>query len=180
MTFPRSKRSRRGYDIDEVEEFLADARQAYMAPEGSPAMTSAEIREAGFTMRRGGYSTVHVDAALERLEDAFAQREREREVALRGERDWYAEARATAQAILDRVVRPRAQRFRRVGPFSSGYSTREVDAFADRIAAYFQQGTPLTVEEVRSVAFRPQRGGYLEAQVDLLLDAVTKVMLAVR
>jgi DivIVA domain-containing protein len=33
---------------------------------------------------------------------------------------------------------------------------------------------------VRTVAFQAQRGGYREAQVDLVLDAVTRVMLAVR
>lgn len=38
----------------------------------------------------------------------------------------------------------------------------------------------MSVEEVRTVTFREQRGGYREEQVDLLLDSVTDVMLAVR
>jgi DivIVA domain-containing protein len=38
----------------------------------------------------------------------------------------------------------------------------------------------MSVDEVRTVMFRPQRGGYKEVQVDLLLDSVTDVMLAVR
>ena len=38
----------------------------------------------------------------------------------------------------------------------------------------------MSIDEVRTVAFRPRRGGYREAQVDMLLDTVVDVMLAVR
>lgn len=181
MTFPRARKGRLGYDIDEVEDFLEDARQAYSA--GAPeagAISADTIRTTAFSMRKGGYSASHVDAALERLEDVFATREREREVAKLGDEAWYAEARETAQAILDRLVRPAGKRFRRVSPLAVGYATRDVDAFADRVSGYFQSGTALTPEDVRTVAFRGQRGGYQEAQVDHLLDTVTHVMLAVR
>ncbi len=180
-TFPRTRKSRFGYDTDEVEEFLEDARRAYTAQQGEGTLISADtIRDTGFTMRKGGYSPTHVDAALERLEDAFATRERERAVAAAGDQAWYAQARGRAQAILDRIVRPRGKRFRRVSVLATGYSVREVDALTDRVAQYFQSGKPLSIEEVRTVAFRAQRGGYLEGQVDILLDAVTRVMLAVR
>ena len=97
-----------------------------------------------------------------------------------GEEAWYAEARTTAQELLDRVVRPHGRKFQRVTFLTLGYSVKDVDAFADRIAAYFQSGAPLTTEDVRTVAFRPQRGGYREAQVDYVLDTVIRVMLAVR
>jgi DivIVA domain-containing protein len=50
---------------------------------------------------------------------------------------------------------------------------------ADRIARYLESGESLTVEQVRTVAFRMQRGGYDEVQVDAVLDAVIEVMLAV-
>lgn len=179
-TFPRVRGSQRGYDIDEVEDFLEDARRAYTGEATAMTITAAQIRQIGFTMRRGGYSPTHVDAALERLEDAFAQREREQAIAREGEDAWYGDARATAQVLLDRVVRPRGQRFRRVGVFTRGYSVREVDALADRVAAYFQEGEPLDLDRLRSVAFTAQRGGYHEAQVDLVIDAVAEVILAVR
>ena len=55
-----------------------------------------------------------------------------------------------------------------------------MDSFADRISGYFQNGKPITIDEVRTVAFQAQRRGYREAQVDLLLDSVTQVMLAVK
>jgi len=181
MTFPRARKGRHGYDIDEVEEFLEDARRAYTADNPAASVVTADsIRTTAFSMRKSGYSTTHVDAALERLEDAFAARERDREIAQVGDEAWYAKARETAQAILDRVVRPKGKRFQRVSVLTVGYSIRDVDAFADRIAGYFQSGAPLTAEDVRTVAFRAQRGGYREAQVDLLLDTVTRVMLAVR
>lgn len=181
MTFPRSRKSTWGYDVNEVEDFLEDARRAYTADRSQPTVVSAEsIRQTAFTMRKGGYSTTTVDAALERLEDAFAVREREKAFAEVGDQAWYGQARTTAQAILDRLVRPRGARFRRVGPFTVGYSVREVDSFADRISGYFQNGKPITIDEVRTVAFQAQRRGYREAQVDLLLDSVTQVMLAVK
>ncbi len=181
MTFPRARKGRPGYDIDEVEEFLEDARRAYTSENPDVSVITADsIRTTAFTLRKGGYSTSHVDSALERLEDAFAAREREREIARMGEEAWYADARETAQELLDRVVRPAGKKFQRVTFLTQGYSVKDVDAFADRIAAYFQNGGVLTTEEVRTVAFRPQRGGYREAQVDLVLDAVTRVMLAVR
>jgi len=54
------------------------------------------------------------------------------------------------------------------------------DAFAERLTAYFQHGKPMSVDQVRTVTFRTKKRGYTEAQVDLLLDAVVDVMLAVR
>jgi len=181
MTFPFARKGRLGYDIDEVDDFLETARQAYTAEDpDAAAMTADDIRTTAFTMRKKGYSASHVDAALERLEDVFATRERDRAIARDGDEAWYADARATAQEILDRAARPARTKFRRVSFLTLGYSVSDVDAFAERIAAYFQDGAALTTEDVRTVAFRPQRGGYQEAQVDLVLDTVVRVLLAVR
>jgi len=57
---------------------------------------------------------------------------------------------------------------------------KQVDAFADRLVDYFQHGKPMSIDEVRLVAFQAARRGYNETQVDLLLDNVIDVMLAVR
>jgi DivIVA domain-containing protein len=180
-TFPRARRGAPGYNVDQVEDFLEEARRAYSAEPGTPvALTAAGIRTQAFQLQRGGYSTNHVDAALERLEDAFAAREREQALARAGEGAWYNQARGTAQTILDRLARPNGTKFRRVGGLVQGYSPKEVDAFAQRLIDYFQNGKPMSVEQVRTVTFAAKRGGYHETQVDLLLDAVVDVMLAVR
>jgi DivIVA domain-containing protein len=180
-TFPIASKSALGYDIDEVERFLEDARRAYAGDAGqATSLASEKIRATAFSMRKGGYSTQHVDAALERLEDAFAAREREQDMAERGQKAWYAEARATASDIVGRLDRPTGQRFSRVGFLSVGYHPKDVDAFAQRLRGYFHDGKPLSLTEVRSIVFRPKHGGYRERQVDALLDAVVQVMLAVR
>ena len=178
-TFPRARKL--GYDVDQVEEFLEDARRAYHAQPGEQTLVTAEsIRQQAFTMRKHGYAPGHVDAALERLEDAFATKERDAAFRQVGDEAWYARARENAQVLLDRLVRPRGRRFRRVGWYTLGYSVREVDRVADQASAYFQAGRPLSIEDLRTVAFAPQRGGYNEAQVDVVIDNIIEVMLAVR
>ena len=180
-TFPRTRRSRSGYNVDQVEDFLEEARRAYTADPRDPTVLAANgIRTTAFSMQRGGYSPTHVDAALERLEDAFASRERERSFAHSGDAAWYARARGSAQEILDRLAREPGHKFSRVGPLTTGYSARDVDAFATRLVGYFQHGKPMSVETVRTVVFAGSKRGYNETHVDLLLDAVIDVMLAVR
>jgi len=143
-TFPTVPKGKRGYDVDEVDSFLADARKAY-AGDASIGIDSARIRRTAFGLTKSGYSTAHVDAALERLEDAFA-----------------------------------GHRFDRVGILTTGYHPRDVDRLTRRLHGYFTDGRPLSIDDVRSSVFRPRRGGYRESQVDLLLDTVVDVMLAVR
>ena len=82
--------------------------------------------------------------------------------------------------MVARLERPDGQRFSRVSFLGTGYHPKDVDAFAQRLGGYFREGKPLSLTEVRSVVFRAKHGGYREAQVDALLDAVVEVMLAVR
>ncbi len=181
-TFPIARKPRLGYDTAQVEEFLQRARRAYdgtARPDDEP-LTSEQIRLTAFAMQKRGYSTDHVDAALARLEDAFAAQERQVAARLHGDEAWLREARMTAQVVSNRLARPEGERFERMNPLVLGYSVREVDRFSDRLTRYFRDGWPISVEDVRSVVFATQRGGYREAQVDLVLDAVVDVMLAVR
>lgn len=180
-TFPTSQRSKRGYDQSEVDEFLQRAREAYgQDPAAPPLLVAQDIRHVAFSLRRHGYSTDHVDAALERLEDAFALRERERSVDAVGAKEWLHDARATAQVLLNRLNRPEGERFKRVNFLARGYSRKDVDALSERLVAYFQEGKPLSVDRVRTAVFRNQWAGYNESQVDAVLDSVVDVMLAVR
>lgn len=182
QTFPRSRSSRPGYRVDEVEKFLAAARIAYSAEPGDTgtAVTAESIRHVAFGLEKGGYSTLAVDAALERLEEAFASREREKAAASVGDEAWFADARERAREILARLERPEKHRFRGSGPFKLGYDKSDVDAFAERLIGYFREGSAVSVDDVRQVTFRSRTRGYSEAQVDLVLDAVIDVMLSVR
>lgn len=181
-TFPRARKPRLGYKIDQVEEFLQLARRAYdgTSEPGDEPMTSERIRLTAFAMQKGGYSTEHVDAALARLEDAFAAQERQDAARLHGDEAWLREARLTAQVVSNRLARPEGERFERMNPLVLGYNVRDVDKFADKLTRYFRDGWPISIDDVRTVVFTTQRGGYRESQVDLVLDAVVDVMLAVR
>ncbi|AWB86720.1 DivIVA domain-containing protein [Mycetocola zhujimingii] len=180
-TFPQAAKRTKGYNPSQVDAFLAKAREAYDADEhDGEALTAADIRHTSFSLVRGGYSTSHVDAALERLEDAFALRERERALASEGKGAWLSAARETAQVILNRITREPGHRFQRTSALAQGYHVDDVDALCDALTEYFERGVPFNTDAVRTAVFRAQRGGYREAQVDLLLDSVVDVMLAVR
>ena len=176
--FPDARGRKKGYEKRAVDAFLEKAREAFESDDPG-TLRSTEVRSASFPLVRRGYAIGPVDAALGRVEDAFAAREREHALSRRGARAWVAETRDTAQVVLDRLSRPRRARFDRVGVLHFGYNVHEVDIVADRIARYLAAGDPITPEQVRSVAFRVQRNGYREAQVDAVLDAVVEVMLAV-
>ncbi|MGO7983672.1 DivIVA domain-containing protein, partial [Rhizobium johnstonii] len=90
-------------------------------------MNADDIRRTAFSMQRGGYSTQHVDSALERLEDAFAARERDKVFHEAGNEEWYREARQTAQVVLNRLDRANGRRFDRTSILTVGYSTADVD-----------------------------------------------------
>lgn len=181
--FPPAPRRERGYERAAVDAFLERARRQFEGEddeEGGMALDAAAVRTVAFPLVRGGYAIAAVDAALTRIEDAFAARERESAVGAEGAQAWVDRARGEAQVILDRLTRPRGRRFARTGWLGFGYRIDEVDIVSERLAGYFEQGRAVTVEQVRGVAFRMQRRGYREEQVDAVLDAVIDVMLAVR
>jgi DivIVA domain-containing protein len=179
-TFPRTSKKTRGYSAPQVEEFLAAARRAYDANEDAPNLSAEDIRHTAFAMEKGGYSPSHVDAALERLEDAFALRERERALRDGDASEWLEDAQERGAVLLRRLERPAGHRFSRVSFLTVGYHRGDVDRFATRLAKHFSDGSPVSVEDVRTAVFRSQRGGYREVQVDLVLDEVVDVMLALR
>lgn len=168
----------RGYHRAAVDTFLASARRAFES--GGDELSAEDVRIASFPLVKGGYVVADVDAALGRVEDAFAARERERVVRTQGAGTWVDQARADAQVILDHLARPRRHRFARTGVLTFGYRIDEVDHVSTRIVRYLRDGDALTAEQLRSAAFRMQRGGYREEQVDALLDATIDVILAVR
>lgn len=162
-----------------LHALAAEKSQADEAQTGA-ALTAEGIRHIAFAMHKDGYSPEHVDAALERLEDAFAARERDQAALAGGEQAWLADAENTADALVARLSRAPGHRFTRTTVLAVGYKRVDVDRLANKLVKYFQDGRELTVDDVRTSVFRPERGGYREAQVDLVLDSVVDVMLAVR
>jgi DivIVA domain-containing protein len=175
--FPLVTGRRKGYAAKAVDDFLRNARSVFES--GGTTLSAADVRSVAFPLVRRGYQPEAVDAALARVEDAFAARERKRVVRTGGTGVWIDRTRARAQEILDRLSRPPRHRFDRARGLGYGYRIDEVDIVADRLSEFLSDGRPVTVEQVRTVAFRMQRRGYREAQVDAVLDAVVDVMLAV-
>lgn len=183
--FPTTKKRQLGYDPEPVDAFLDRARATYehKAEEAGAALTSSEIRTMSFKVRKGegAYVTRYVDAALDRLEEVFFERERRAALRAQGEEAWWKETRTLLSEVRGRLTRPRGKRFKRRGLFASGYRRSEVDAFIDRLADMFDR-REMTVKpaEVRDVVFHAQWRGYSEDQVDALLDAVVELILATR
>jgi DivIVA domain-containing protein len=177
-TFPIARRRQRGYDRAEVDAFLERARLSYDGTHNDEEkVTSDLIRHQAFKLKlRGGYSTKHVDAALERLEDAFATRERDSDVVERGHSAVLESTQEAVAEIRGRLDRPTGERFRRTSILVRGYNREQVDAFAVHVVEFIAGRADLDVEQVRTVAFTAQRAGYAEEQVDALLDAVVDVM----
>ena len=176
--FPLTSGRQRGYHRAAVDSFLDSARAAFEQPRAD--FGADDVRAASFPLVKEGYVIADVDAALSRVEDAFAQRAREEAIRRVGVDAWVAQARDDAQRVLDHLSRPHRQRFARTSILTFGYRIDEVDHVADRISAFLRDGDALDVEQVRGAAFRMQRGGYREEQVDALLDATVEVILAVR
>lgn len=179
--FPLAEGSQLGYRFEQVDAFLERARQTYDQDQVMQnPVTSVEIRRAAFPLKRRGYSARFVDAAMDRLEEVFYERERRTRMAEIGDEAWWAEVGQLLRDVRGRLDRPRGKRFARRGFFASGYRRSQVDAFLDRVSALFAGETQLSTAEVRSVVFHSEWRGYNEDQVDALLDAVIELLLATR
>lgn len=177
-SFPHAAKTTSGYDPEAVDAFLIEARVAYEADSPTARVNSTVVRETSFPMKRGGYVIEQVDNALERLEVAMAERERERAIETEGWEAYTKRLLESSTQVLVRLNRQARKRFRRANFLTVGYKVSDVDAFAARVVGYLEAGAPLTSDDVRNVVFRAQRGGYDERQVDAVLDAVIEAILA--
>ena len=181
-SFPLATGSQLGYNQEQVDAFLERARSTYDgASDEGPIMTAEGVRQMAFPVKRGGYSARYVDAAMDRLEEVFYERERRARVRSEGEDAWWDETRQLLSEVRGRMQRPRGQRFRRRGIFATGYRRSQVDAFLDRVSEMFERREiAIQPSDVRDVVFHPQWRGYDEDQVDALLDGVVELILATR
>ncbi|WP_029089935.1 DivIVA domain-containing protein [Brevibacterium album] len=180
--FPRMTGWKSGYDPAQVDSFFKRANESFSRENPQPGDLDARaVRTVGFDLVRKGYHVGVVDAALDRLEDAFAKQARDRMVAQSGEQAWVNELTRAAGSLRGRLVREPGERFNPAAKGEVGYDIGEVDALCDRINAYFTQGQPMSVDEVRRVLFRTRKGdaAYDEDQVDAFIDRVVEVMASV-
>jgi DivIVA domain-containing protein len=182
-SFERVQRSEYGYNAKQVDQFLQRARVSLETPgSASHPVKSSDVRGVSFDPVKGGYSAAVVDAALDRLEDAFARRERDELIAERGEEAWLREIGNLSGILRGRLHRPDGERFRRPAKKKArSYNTADVDRLCRELVAYLEQDKPLSVDNVRRAVFRPAVGkdGYEEAQVDAFLDRVVELMAAI-
>ncbi len=171
---------RSGYDQDQVDAFFERARLAYEG-RAEHMVTGGDVRRAAFDLRRGGYEIPAVDAALDRLERAFAEQHRAEYVAAHGRRAWSEGLAERARTLYGRLGRPEGERFAPARTAHQGYRREDVDALCARLVAYFDEGRPLTSDEVRSATFRGAHGrkAYAEAPVDAFLERAVEVLLGV-
>ncbi|WP_258933663.1 DivIVA domain-containing protein [Nesterenkonia pannonica] len=118
---------------------------------------------------------------MDRLEDAFASAERDRYIAAHGEDAWYELLAERAEPLRRRLERPEGQRFREPSGDGTGYRRADVDQLAHRLEQYLDGENPMSVDEIRTVAFETASGSsaYDEAQVDAFLDRMTEIMASV-
>ncbi len=180
--FPHTSALRLGYHREQVAEFFTQARQAYERPAGAAAeLTPLDVRRASFDLKHRGYSTAAVDAALDRLEIAFATRARDSYVRLNGQDAWMQQLAIKAQVLYPRLRRPKGERFSHPSGLGHGYSARDVDLLIGRVTAFFDRGEPLSASDVRSATFGRASGSraYEERVVDAFLARTIDILLGV-
>lgn len=180
--FPRVARSALGYNVKQVDQFLSRARAFYTDGESAQRpLDSSEVRSTAFDAAKGGYAPAAVDAALDRLEDVFAQRERDALIAREGEDAWLMKIGKTSAVLRARLHRPDGDRFRAPQRRSLSYVKADVDALCHELIDYFENDKPLSVDTVRRAVFGSAKGqeGYEESQVDAFLDRVVELMASI-
>lgn len=182
-SFDRVQRNEYGYNAKQVDQFLQRARVSFENPAATAQIIkSADVRAVCFDPVKGGYAAAGVDAALDRLEDAFARRERDELIEARGEDAWLREIGKLSGLLRGRLHRPDGDRFRRPsGGRGRSYNTVDVDNLCHDLIGYLEEDQPLSVDNVRRAVFRPAKGkdGYEETQVDAFLDRVVELMAAI-
>lgn len=173
--FERAKGRKYGYSTEQVDAFVSMARQQYERPEGQ-LLLSERVRETEFDLVRGGYAVSAVDSALDRIEDALADRELTRKLESRGKLALSDQLERTIAVVRARAERPKGKRFDRVRWPARGYSKKQVDLLCNLVLEHVVNAEPLVMSEVRRKVFNAKRGGYAENQVDAFIDRVIQIL----
>ena len=178
--FRTVSRFRTGYDPDQVDTFFTQARRVYEGEQGEP-LTGTDVRRVAFDLVRGGYATSSVDSALDRLERAFTTRQRQDVLASKGQQAWMDHVASRARTLYERLRRPDGERFAPARRGEQGYLPDDVDDLCHRLIAYFDNGAPLTSDELRHATFGRAKGhnAYAEGPVDAFFERAVEVLLGV-
>lgn len=174
-TFPTTAAKSLGYEPEQVDRVIAKAREQFADP-NSKLVTSDALRGAEFDLVKGGYSISAVDAALDRLDDAFAAREAKALQSQLGDYGLNDYCSRIQEAVLGRCERPKSKRFSGTGVLLRGYSKKQVDALTERVYRHLTAKQPLELDDLRRAVFRSKRGGYAENQVDAFIDKVVELL----
>jgi len=173
-SFPIQKKGL-GYAQAEVDEFIGSARRQF-DDSTQELVSSAVARHSTFALVKGGYSIAAVDIAVDRLEDAFAVKEIQRELQQEGDFAMSDRLSRLVESLQGRIDRPKAKRFGRAVWPLRGYSPAEVDRFCMSLERFLFSNATIVASDVRGQLFRGKRGGYSESQVDAFLDRAIEVI----
>ncbi len=173
--FSRAGDRKRGYDPEQVNAFLAFAKDQFSNPL-SQHLTAESVRTTRFKLVKNGFSISAVDAAMEKLEDVFASRELEQTVQVIGIQAFKNLLGEGQELLANRVARKRRRKFKHRSFPYRGYNRRQVDKFCIQVATHLVDGSELSVKQVRLIAFKTQRGGYAEYQVDAFIEKFVEVL----
>jgi len=164
-----------GYDPASVDPVIELARKQFANPE-SRALDAATLRNSAFKLVKGGYQIASVDAALERLDDAFVEQEAKLLLERGGHEAAAAHLNGIRNTLQARIDRPSKQRFNRTKPWVKGYSLTQVDSLLVRIDGAIEGKRDLSAADLREVTFAPKARGYSEAQVDAFIDRTVQFL----
>lgn len=178
-TFKTVAKGKLGYNQTEVDAFIVRARDQYNNF-SSQVLDWRDITAQKFSMVKGGYEVAAVDSAIDKLQDAFAERELGKntnsfEPSLSG--PMLAELRGL---LLGRASRAKNKRFDKANILNVGYSRKEVDALLSVVQDYLEGGDDLTIDDVRVLTFKVKRGGYFESQVDSYIERLVEYLQTLR
>lgn len=164
-----------GYEPKSVDAVIETARRQFADP-GSHVLDASMLRRSQFSLEKGGYRIDSVDAALDRLDDAFAQQEANRILVRKGHQGAQEHLLELKETLLSRTGRGRSKAFTRNSWWLKGYSVRQVDNLLQSVEAALEGKASVAVAQLRQATFSPKWAGYSEAQVDAYLDRLVQYL----
>lgn len=173
--FKNVSKGKMGYAPVEVDAFLALARDQYNNA-SAQLLDWRDITGKKFALQKGGYEVAAVDVAIDKLQDTFAERELKR-----AENPFAPSLTGTVLTelrglLMARAIRPKGKRFSRSGFLGIGYNVKQVDALLSVVEEFLEGEDDVTLDEIRKLTFKVQRGGYFESQVDAFVERLVEYL----